>query len=271
MRPSPKPTAAFTASSAAVPPTSTPGRASASDRSADMPTEMKKNPSSSPSNGAMSASSSWRYSDSDSSTPAMNAPSDGDSPPSVASVAAPTTISKRDRGEHLRRLRPADRAEQRAQQEAPADQDHRDRRHRARHVAPRHMIRQRRARQQRHQCHQRNERQVLEQQHREAVAAGTAGQQLALGQHGQHDRGGRQRQPGAQHHRARPAQAGPAVADKIRQARQCRGADHQAARCQGRTPRGASPTGAAAAAPARSGTAASPRRGRRSRRSRRHR
>ena len=41
----------------------------------------------------MSASSSWRYSDSDNNTPAMNAPSDGDSPPSVANVAAPTTIS----------------------------------------------------------------------------------------------------------------------------------------------------------------------------------
>src|SRR5208283_4420240 len=92
-RPSPNPTTAFTASSAAVPPASTPGCASASDRSADMPTEIKKNPSSSPSNGAMSASSSWRYSDPDSSTPAMNAPSDGDSPPSVANVAAPTTIS----------------------------------------------------------------------------------------------------------------------------------------------------------------------------------
>ena len=58
-----------------------------------MPTEMKKNPSSSPSNGAMSASSSLRYSDPDSSTPAMNAPSDGDSPAAEASNAVPVTMS----------------------------------------------------------------------------------------------------------------------------------------------------------------------------------
>ena len=58
-----------------------------------MPTEMKKKPSSRPSNGSMSACSSWRYSDSDSSTPAMKAPSDGDRPATVASKAVPATMS----------------------------------------------------------------------------------------------------------------------------------------------------------------------------------
>ncbi len=58
-----------------------------------MPTEMKKNPSSSSSNGAISASSSWRYSDPDSSTPAMKAPSDGDSPAAETSSAVPVTMN----------------------------------------------------------------------------------------------------------------------------------------------------------------------------------
>ena len=42
------------------------------------------------------------------------------------------------------------------------------------------------------------------------------GQQLALGQHGQHDGGGRHRQPGAQHRRARPGDAGARCASAAR-------------------------------------------------------
>ena len=46
-----------------------------------MPTAMKNTASRRPSNGAMSASIWWRYSQSASSTPAMNAPSAADSRP----------------------------------------------------------------------------------------------------------------------------------------------------------------------------------------------
>ncbi len=59
-----------------------------------MPTEMKKKPSSRPSNGSISACNSWRYSLPDSSTPARKAPSDMDSPAALASAAAPTTVSR---------------------------------------------------------------------------------------------------------------------------------------------------------------------------------
>ena len=54
---------------------------------------MKKKPSSSPSNGWMSARSSCRYSEFDSSTPARNAPSDIDSPAAEAIQAVPATVS----------------------------------------------------------------------------------------------------------------------------------------------------------------------------------
>ncbi len=93
MRPSTNAIAALANSSAPVASASSNGCARASGRSMDMPTEMKKKPSNRPSNGSMSACSSWRYSDSDNSTPAMNAPSDGDRPATVASRAVPVTIS----------------------------------------------------------------------------------------------------------------------------------------------------------------------------------
>ena len=57
-----------------------------------MPTAMKKSPSSSPSNGAMSASIWWRYSESASSAPAMKAPSAADSPAASMTSATPTTV-----------------------------------------------------------------------------------------------------------------------------------------------------------------------------------
>ena len=135
-----------------------------------MPTEMKKNPSSSPSNGAMSASSSWRYSEPDSSTPAMNAPSDIDSPASAASSAVPATISSDAAVNNSGVRAPPIDAEQRRHHEAPADQDDGDREGPPRHVVPREMIRQTMLRQQRHQRDQRNERQVLKQQHREPIS-----------------------------------------------------------------------------------------------------
>ena len=137
-----------------------------------MPTEMKKKPSSRPSNGAMSACSSWRYSDSDSSTPAMNAPSDGDRPAGGGKQGGARDDQQRDGGEHLRRLRAADGAEQRPHQEAATDQDDRDRDRGARHVVPGHMVGHAVAAEQRDQRDQRDEREVLEQQHGEGVAAG---------------------------------------------------------------------------------------------------
>ncbi len=63
-------------------------------RSADMPTEMKNSPSSRPLKGSMLASSSWRYSESASSTPARKAPSDIDSPTATISSETPMTTSR---------------------------------------------------------------------------------------------------------------------------------------------------------------------------------
>ncbi len=51
---------------------------------APMPTDMKKQPSSSPSNGSISACNSCRYSELDSRTPARKAPSDMDRPARLA-------------------------------------------------------------------------------------------------------------------------------------------------------------------------------------------
>src|ERR1041384_1896754 len=62
-------------------------------RSTDMPTAMKNRPSSRPLNGSMSSSSSWRYSLSASMTPARNAPSACDSPAHSISAAVPSTTS----------------------------------------------------------------------------------------------------------------------------------------------------------------------------------
>ena len=59
----------------------------------DIPTVMKNKPSNNPLNGSMSASSAWRYSDSDSSTPARNAPRAMESPMCSRSRAVPSTTS----------------------------------------------------------------------------------------------------------------------------------------------------------------------------------
>ena len=58
-----------------------------------MPTLRKNSPSRMPRKGSMSASIWWRKIDSDSSTPARNAPIAIDSPPSCISRAAPSTTS----------------------------------------------------------------------------------------------------------------------------------------------------------------------------------
>ena len=58
-----------------------------------MPTDRKNSPSRMPRNGSMSASSWWRKVDSDSSTPAMNAPIAIDRPPHCMNSAAPSTTS----------------------------------------------------------------------------------------------------------------------------------------------------------------------------------
>jgi hypothetical protein len=58
-----------------------------------MPTPRKNNPSRRPRNGSISASSWWRNEDSESSTPARNAPIAIDSPPSCMANAEPSTTS----------------------------------------------------------------------------------------------------------------------------------------------------------------------------------
>ena len=62
-------------------------------KSSDMPTAKKNSPSSSPRNGSTSASSWWRKCDSDSITPAKNAPIAIDSPPFSINTPAPSTTS----------------------------------------------------------------------------------------------------------------------------------------------------------------------------------
>ena len=62
-------------------------------KSNDIPTARKNSPSSSPRNGSTSASSWWRKCDSDSITPAKNAPIAIDSPPFSINTPAPSTTS----------------------------------------------------------------------------------------------------------------------------------------------------------------------------------
>ncbi|MNP29721.1 hypothetical protein D3C76_1227570 [compost metagenome] len=63
-------------------------------KSMPAPTDMKNRPSSSPLNGSMSASSSWRYSLSASTTPARKEPRAGESPTDSISTAMAITSSK---------------------------------------------------------------------------------------------------------------------------------------------------------------------------------
>ncbi len=95
-------TALFSTNRPRIRPTISSGRPSSRPKSTLMPTAMKNRPSSSPLNGSMSSSSSCRYSDSASITPARNEPSAIDRPtlsmsaamPSTSSSAKPTKISR---------------------------------------------------------------------------------------------------------------------------------------------------------------------------------
>jgi hypothetical protein len=86
-------TAAFDAIRPSTAPTMRTGLDAIKPRSTDMPTEMKNRPSNRPLNGWMFASSSWRYSESASSTPARKAPSDMDSPTPLIRRDTPITTS----------------------------------------------------------------------------------------------------------------------------------------------------------------------------------
>ena len=68
-----------------------PGWCATRAKSIEAPTAMKNRPRSSPLNGSMSLSSSWRYSLVASTTPARNVPSAGDRPTALISSAMPTT------------------------------------------------------------------------------------------------------------------------------------------------------------------------------------
>ena len=93
-------------------------------------------------------------------------------------------------------------------------------------VVPRDVIRHGLAGEQRHQCDQRDECEVLEQQAlAKRVTSGRRCEQVALGQHRQHDGGGRHRKSSAQHDRPRPCDA-----VDVRQRGNGGGGDHQLCR-----------------------------------------
>ena len=134
----------------------------------------------------------------------MKAPSDGDRPASVAISAVPVTSSSETavntsgvfvppmaRNNGRSRKRPPIRMTATANGGAS-------------NVMPRNVIRQAVVGQQRDDRDERNEGEVLEQQHGEGVAAGGRGEQVTLGQHRQDDGGGGHGQARAQHGGALP-------------------------------------------------------------------
>ena len=133
-----------------------------------MPTPRKNSPSRMPRNGSMSISSWWRKLDSDSSTPARNAPIAIDRPLSCITSAAPSTTSSAaavitSRACALARMRNIGLSSQRP----AAKQSPRWRRARSRSRASARPRRLRRARrQERHQRQQRHDGEVFEQQDR---------------------------------------------------------------------------------------------------------
>jgi hypothetical protein len=126
--------------------------------------------------------------------------------------------------------RATDGAERGTHQVAASNENDANRGGAAPHFEPGHVIRPVTA-QQRHQRHQRNEGEVLEQQHRKTVAAGIAVQQVPLGQHRQNDRGGGEREANAKHRCTCPCRT-----QKVRQSRQDRRAQRQlrGAKAEGR-------------------------------------
>jgi hypothetical protein len=132
---------------------------------------------------------------------------------------------ERGRGEHLRRLRPADRAEKGSDQDAAADEDGGDGADVARHVRPTRVDA--RPGEERHQGDQGDERHVLEQQHGKAVPPGGRGEEVPFGEHRQHDGRRGQGEAGAEHDRAGPRRAG-----EVREAGEQRRARHHLAEAQ---------------------------------------
>ena len=111
-------------------------------------------------------------------------------------------------GEHLGHAGARDHPEHVAQQVATAEHQRGDRGHRLRHRQPAVALARGGMRaEQRDRGQQRDRREVLEQQDGEREAAVFGGQLLALGQQLQADRGGRQRQPQADHQRGLPREA----------------------------------------------------------------
>ena len=166
--------------------------------SIDMPTLMKKRPSSMPRNGSISASSWWRKFDSARSTPARNAPIAIESPAFCMTSAAPSTTSSARGGHHLAGAARGEEAEERVEAVAPDEHDRR----RARR-APSRCRSARRGwrrcsaehagrREERQQREDRHDREVLEQQHREGALAVGRLQVAALLEHLQGDRRRRQ-------------------------------------------------------------------------------
>ncbi|MNV46465.1 hypothetical protein D3C71_1382980 [compost metagenome] len=93
MRASTYSTPVFTATSTATLSTTHSKWVYSTPRLSAIPTEIKNSPNSSPLNGSIAVSSSWRYSLSASSTPAINVPSAIDSPSASINSAEPNTSS----------------------------------------------------------------------------------------------------------------------------------------------------------------------------------
>ncbi len=92
-RPSPKITSALVTISASAMPNTNTGSLAIAPRSSSMPTERKNSPSRIERNGSTSASSSWRYGESASITPATNAPNAVLAPIICITPAAATTVN----------------------------------------------------------------------------------------------------------------------------------------------------------------------------------
>ena len=92
-------------------------------------------------------------------------------------------------GEHFRRAGAADGPERRRDEEAAAAQDDGDRTERYGDLGPRNAGVSGPATDDRNGSHERDEGEILEQQHRESVPARWGAELVVLGQHGQDDRG----------------------------------------------------------------------------------
>ena len=178
-------------------------------RSTDMPTAMKNRPSSSPLNGSMSSSSSWRYSLSASITPARKAPSASDRPtrsmsaavPSTSSSAKPTNTSRR----RVSATIPQDAAAPARARAAISSDDHA--RAPCAAVQPRCQLLGLAAQRSASTSEQRDDGEVLEQQHGERRLAAGRLQQVLLAEVGEADRRRRHRDAHARDQRRPPAAA----------------------------------------------------------------